>query len=63
MALLDRLSRVPKWVVADRGYSSNAFREHVWNMGSRPAILTKRNKAPVVCPDWIYTNRNQVERL
>jgi transposase len=63
VALLDRLPRVPKWVVADRGYSSNTFREHVWNMGSRPVIPTKRNEAPVACPDWIYNNRNQVERL
>ena len=63
VALLDRLPRVPKWVVADRGYSSNAFREHVWNMGSRPAIPTRKNEAPVACPAWIYNNRNPVERL
>ena len=34
--LLDRLPGAPKWVVADRGYSSHAFREHVWSMGARP---------------------------
>ena len=27
--LLDHLPRVPKWVVADRGYASHAFREHI----------------------------------
>ena len=54
---------MPKWVVADRGYASHAFREHIWNLGSRPAIPPKRNEAPVACPDWIYNNRNQVERL
>ena len=61
--LLARLPGVPRWVVADRGYASHAFRQHVWDMGSRPAIPSKRNEAPVACPAWIYTNRNQVERL
>ena len=61
--LLDQLSGVPKWVVGDRGYSSHRFREHIWSNGARPAIPTKRNEAPVACPDWIYNNRNQVERL
>src|SRR3954447_20547655 len=27
--LLERLPGVPKWVVADRGFSSHAFREHI----------------------------------
>jgi transposase len=61
--LLDRLPGVPKWVVGDRGYASQAFRQHIWERGSRPAIPAKRNEAPVACPDWIYNNRNQVERL
>ena len=61
--LLDRLPRVPGWMVADRGYSSHAFREHVRDLGARPAIPTKRNEASVACPDWIYVHRNQVERL
>ena len=26
--LLDHLDAVPKWIVADRGYSSHAFRQH-----------------------------------
>jgi transposase len=63
LALIDQLPGVPKWVVADRGYSSHAFREHIWNLGARPAIPPRRNEAPVACPDWIYTNRNRVERL
>ena len=50
-------------MVADRGYSSHAFREHIRDLGARPAIPTKRNEAPVACPDWIYVHRNQVERL
>jgi transposase len=61
--LLDRLPGVPKWVVADRGLSSHAFRAHIWNLGARPAIPSKRNEEEVACPDWIYANRNHVERL
>ena len=54
---------MPKWVVADRGLSSHAFRAHIWNLGARPAIPSKRNEEEVACPDWIYANRNHVERL
>src|SRR5215203_2497036 len=61
--LLDRLPGVPLWVVADRGYASHSFRDHVWSRGARPAIPAKRHEAPVACPDWAYTNRNRVERL
>jgi transposase len=63
--LLDRLPSVPKWVVADRGFSSHAFREHIWQRGARPAIAARHTEAPrsAPCPDWIYTNCNQVERL
>ena len=61
--LLERLPGVPQWVVADRGFSSHAFREHIRERGARPAIPSKQNQAPVACPDGIYTNRNQVERL
>ena len=51
------------WVVGDRGYTSHSFREHIWSMGARPAIPPKRHEAPVACPEWIYTNRNQVEMV
>lgn len=61
--LLDQLPGVPLWVVADRGYSSHAFRRHVAQAGAKAAVPSKRNEAPVRCPDWIYTNRNRVERL
>lgn len=60
--LLQQLPEVPRWVVADRGYSSHAFRQHIWNLGARPAIQARQNEAQVACPDWIYTNRNRVER-
>src|SRR3712207_5889749 len=61
--LLECLPGVPKWVVADRGHASHASREHVWNLGACPAIPSKHNDEEVACPDWIYANRNQVERL
>jgi transposase len=61
--LLDTLPGVPRWVVADRGYSSHCFREHVWGMGARPAIPTKKREAPVACPGWVYSNRHRVENL
>ena len=49
--------------MADRGYASHAFREHICDTGARPAIPAKRNEAPVACPGWAYTNRNRVEPL
>ena len=49
--------------MGDRGYASHAFRQPIWERGARPAIPSKRNEAPVACPDWIYNNRNVVERL
>src|SRR5918993_1904491 len=61
--LLDRLPGVPKWVVADRGLASHAFRQHIWSLGARPAIPSRSNEEEVACPDWIYANRNHVERL
>ena len=61
--LLDMLPDTPGWVVADRGYSSDAIRSQVWDMDARPAIPAKTNEAPVRCPDFIYRHRNEVERL
>ncbi len=63
--LLDRLPGVPTWVVGERGFTSHRFRQHIWSIGARPAIPPQRHEAPrfAPCPDWIYTNRNRVERL
>jgi transposase len=61
--LLSTLPDVPLWVVGDRGLSSHSFREHIWNLGARPAIPPRRDEAPVACPGPIYNNRNRVERL
>jgi transposase len=60
---LDCLPDVPRWSVADRGYSSHAFRQHVWAMGAKPAIPSKRHEVALACPDWVYNNGNVVERL
>ena len=61
--LLDRLPEAPLWAVGDRGLASHASREHIRDMGARPAIPPKRNEAPVACPAWIYANRRLVENL
>lgn len=39
--LLEVLPDVPTWIVADRGYASDAFRQHVWDLGARPAVPAK----------------------
>jgi transposase len=61
--LLGFLPGTPPWTVADRGYSSHALREVIRDLGSTPAIPTRRNEAPVICRAWIYANRERVERL
>jgi len=63
IGLLTRLPSVRKWVVPDRGYSSHSLREHIWDMGSCPAIPSLRDEAPVTCSAWIQNNRNRIERL
>ena len=62
LPLLATLPDIPLWVAGDRGLSSNGFREHILNLGARPAILPRRNEAPVACPEPIHNNRNRVER-
>ena len=59
--LLAELPRAPQWVVADKGNAAPSFREAIWDMGSRPAVPTRSNEAPIRCPAWIYTNRHQIE--
>lgn len=61
--LLDQLQAVPRWIVADRGYSSHAFREQIRDIGAKPAIPCRRNEEQLQCPDWIYVNRHRVEQL
>jgi hypothetical protein len=61
--LLARFPGVPTWVVADRGYSSHAFREHVWSLGTAPAIRRRRDEAPVACPEPVCANRDRAEQL
>ena len=54
---------MPGWIVGDRGFACDAFRERIWNLGARPAIPPRRTDAPVACPEWIYVNRHLVENL
>ena len=58
--LLTLLSLIPAWIVADRGYASQAFRDLIWQLGARPAIPAKRNEAPVACQPWRSYGRNWV---
>jgi len=61
--LLGRLPAPPGWVVGDRGLASDELREHIGDIGARPAIPPRRTDAPVACPEWIYNNRPLVENL
>ncbi len=63
MTLLDALPHVPLYVICDRGYASNQFREALWDRGSRPVIPPKRNEPQVACPKWAYRHRHLVENL
>ena len=49
--LLGCLPDVPGWGVGDRGFAADAFRERIWDMGSRPAIPPRRTDTPVACPE------------
>jgi transposase len=62
--LLGCLPDVPGWIVGDRGFASDGFRDRIWDLGARPAIPPKKKTdAPVACPSWIYSNRHRVENL
>jgi hypothetical protein len=38
---------VPRRVVGDRGYASQAFLQFIWDHDARPVIPNKSNEAPV----------------
>ncbi len=61
--MLEHLPSVPMWVVADKGYASDAFRERIWDMGDRPVIPAKRRDTPVACLKWAYRCQHLVEKL
>lgn len=61
--LVAKLPATPAWVVANRGYTSDALRSHVRSQGARPAIPARSNEAAVRCPDYIDQNRNRIERM
>lgn len=41
--LLGRLPDVPGWIVGDKGFAFDAFREQIWAMGARPALPSRPN--------------------
>ncbi|MBL7238877.1 transposase [Komagataeibacter rhaeticus] len=45
------------------GYASHKFREYLWDRGSRPVILPRKNDPEVACPKWAYRHRRLVENL
>lgn len=53
-----------KYLLADRGYDSNDFRNDIINNGSQPVIPSKKNRLIAIEYDWhIYKERNIVERF
>ncbi len=53
----------PLRTVADRGCPSHARREAIRDLGSTPAIPTRKNEAPVRCRGRIHRRGDRVERL
>lgn len=51
-------------VLADRGYDSNAIRQHIRETGAEPVIPSKTNRInPEQYDEIIYKERNAVERF
>ncbi|MBF0889353.1 IS5 family transposase [Gluconobacter cadivus] len=62
-ALLDDLPHPPAYVVCDRGYASQKFRDYLWDRGVRSVIPPRKNDPEVACPKWAYRHRHLVENL
>src|SRR4030095_14697818 len=60
-------SAMPLISIAESAQNVSCRRPHLGNagrdLGSTPAIPTRKNEAPVACRAWIYANRERVERL
>ena len=56
-----RECRSGSWQIA--ATPATPFRQQIREMGATPGIPSQSNEAPIRCPDWIYANRNRVERL
>ena len=53
-----------EWMIADRGYDSDAFREALKERGIEPVIPGKKNrKKEVIIDGHIYKERNCIERF
>lgn len=47
----------------DRGLTSYRSSEHIWSLGVRAHYPASASRGTVACPEWIYANRNWIERL
>jgi len=57
--LLNHLPDRPGWIIGDRSYASDTFRERIWAMGAWPAIPSRRADALITCvlPGYTITGR------
>lgn len=60
---MDEDGPVPKVLIADKGYDSDAIRQDLKARGAEPVIPMKRNRlAQVPVDSFVYALRNQIER-
>lgn len=52
-----------EWVIADKGYDSDALRRHVRAQGGKPSIPSRRNTRRRWWRREVYAIRNEVERF
>jgi len=63
MALLNNLPDA-EWLLADRGYDADWFREALSDRGARPCIPGRKSRNKVVRYDKRrYRRRNRIERM
>jgi transposase len=54
----------PDYLIADKGYDSDAIRGHLHEVGVRPVIPPRSNrKTPIRWNKRLYRQRNRIERL
>ncbi len=61
--IMDEPGPMPKVLIADKGYDSDAIRDDLAKRGVTPVIPHRRNrKIQMPVDGFIYTLRNQIER-